>query len=316
MKKIIFIGVLILLFACQKDFIVKDITGKTLVVNAPANNTVTPINAVTFWWEELDGAEKYNIQVVKPNFTAIQQLIADTNVTGNKLTLSLSPGIYQWRIKATNNGGSTAYQVFNLKIDSTSDLSTQLVVSTAPSSGIVTASKTFTFSWNSLYAADKYNIQVLNGAAVVIDTVTANTTYIRTISTTTTGNFTWKVKALNNTSVSQYNAPRTFKIDLTKPGMPTGLAHTNGSFPPHPTDTLKWIRFATSTDISFDSLFIYTDVGLAAIFTSTFVPDKKIKIGDLVPTLTPAAYWWRVKSVDSVGNSSVFSATTAFTLVP
>ncbi len=316
MKKILVVTAFIFLFACQKDFIVKDIKDKTLTVNAPANNTITPNNSITFWWELLDGAEKYNIQIVKPDFIAIQQLVADTNVRGNKLTLSLNPGTYQWRIKAVNNGGSTVYQVFNLKIDSTTDLSNQLVVLTSPASGIVSASNTFTFSWNTLYAADKYEIQVLNGVAIVIDTVTANTNYVRTISTTTTGNFSWKVKAMNNMSVSQYTTPRTFKIDLTKPGAPINLMHTNGSNPPHTYDTLKWTRSVASTDIDQDSLYIYTDAGLTSVYTSTMVAVKKIRISDLVPTLTPAAYWWRVKSVDSVGNISVFSSTASFTLIP
>ena len=316
MKKIICLGILVFFFACQKDFIVKDIKDKTLTVNAPADNTLTSSNSITFWWEELDGAEKYNLQIVKPNFSAIQQLVTDTNVTGNKLTLSLTPGIYQWRIRGVNNGGNTAYQVYNLKIDSTTNLSSQIVVSTAPASGMVTANKTFTFSWNPVYAADKYEIQVLNGPAIVIDTTTANTTYIRTISTTTTGNFSWKVKAINNTSVSQYNTPRTFKIDLTKPGAPISLMHTNGSNPPHQYDTLKWTRFSTSTDIDYDSLYIYSDVTLTSIFTSTMIANKKIRISDLVPTMPPAPYWWRLKSVDSVGNASLFSATSSFTLIP
>ncbi len=316
MKKLIFIGLLILLFACRKDFIVEDIKDKTLTVNAPADNTTTSNNSVTFWWELLDGAEKYNIQIVKPNFASVQQLVTDTNVTGNKLTLSLTPGIYQWRIKGVNNGGSTAYQTYNLKIDTTNNLALQTVISISPSSGIVTANKTFTFSWNSLAAADKYEIQILNGASVLIDTITSNTTYIRTIPTTTTGNFSWKVKAINNTSISQYNAARTFKIDLTSPGVPYSLFPINGTTTAKLTDTLKWTRSPSSADISYDSLYVYSDIGLAAIYATASVPNKKIKIGDIVPVLTNAPYWWRVRSKDSVGNSSVFSATTSFTLIP
>lgn len=315
MKKLIYLSVAIFLFACQKDFVVKDIKDKTLTVNAPADNTSTSNNSITFWWEELDGAEKYNLQIVKPNFNAIQQLVMDTNVAGNKLTVSLSPGIYQWRIKGVNNGGSTPYQVFSLKIDTTNNLASQTVISISPTSGMVTKNKTLTFLWNALVAADKYEIQILNGTAILVDTTTNNTSYTRTIPTTTTGNFSWKVKALNSTSVSQYNTPRTFKIDLSNPGVPYSLFPVNNSIV-HLSDTLKWTRFATTTDVSYDSLYVYSDVGLAAIYTAASVPNKKVKIGDLIPVLTNAPYWWRVKSIDSVGNVSVFSATTTFTLVP
>jgi hypothetical protein len=102
MKKPVYITsafLLILFFACRKDFIVENIESKTLTINAPADNLATTVNVVTFWWEPLDVAEKYNLQVVKPNFQSVASLVADTNVTGTKLNLTLQPGTYQWRIK-------------------------------------------------------------------------------------------------------------------------------------------------------------------------------------------------------------------------
>ncbi|MCC6370523.1 MAG: hypothetical protein IT236_05895, partial [Bacteroidia bacterium] len=99
MKKVIFLSFvssLIVTLSCKKDFVVENIDNKTLTINAPANNLVTPNNVVTFWWEPLSRAEKYNLQVVKPNFANLTQLVVDTNVTTTKFNLSLQPGNYQW----------------------------------------------------------------------------------------------------------------------------------------------------------------------------------------------------------------------------
>src|ERR1043166_1758762 len=127
MKKCAYLFVFILCIACRKDFVVENIKDKLIIVNAPINNFVTTSNIVTFWWEKLDGAERYSIQIVKPSFTAITRLVLDTSVTSNKYSFTLEPGDYQWRIKAVNNGGSTEYQTFSLKVDTTSNLSSQLV---------------------------------------------------------------------------------------------------------------------------------------------------------------------------------------------
>ena len=164
MKKII-IGILaiftvIIINACKKDFIVEDIKNKTLVVLAPANNLVTTSNLVTFWWDELDGAEKYNLQVVKPNFSNLVSIVADTNITGTKFSLTLLPGTYQWRIKAINAGGSTVYQQFNLTVDTTSNLTGQLVSVISPQTSYLTGNKTVSFSWNTLNAALNYQILI------------------------------------------------------------------------------------------------------------------------------------------------------------
>ena len=73
-----------LFMACTKDFIQKDIKNDIVNIIAPVDNMNTPNNTITFWWDELEGAEKYNLQIVKPSFDSITQLIVDTNVIINK----------------------------------------------------------------------------------------------------------------------------------------------------------------------------------------------------------------------------------------
>ncbi|MGE0567528.1 MAG: hypothetical protein AB7O73_06225, partial [Bacteroidia bacterium] len=218
MRKLVILFYLfgIVLYSCRKDFIVEDIKDKSITVIAPANNLTTTNNQVTFWWEELDGAEKYKIQVVKPSFTSVTQIIADTSLSGTKFSLSLQPGSYQWRIQATNAGGSTDFQTYNLIVDTTSNLSGLTVSTIDPVANYLTGNLRVEFSWNEINAADKYQIILLNsGNGTIKDTTTTLTTY--TYNFSSQGAYSWKVRALNDFSISQFNTPLTFTIDLTAP---------------------------------------------------------------------------------------------------
>lgn len=301
-------------FSCTKDFIVKDIKNDLVTINAPTNNLVTSSNTITFWWEELDGAEKYNLQIVKPNFTSAQQLIVDTNLTGNKFNYTLNPGIYQWRIKAKNAGGSTEYVTYNLTIDTTSNLTNQLVIPASPVNNFLTGSKTVAFSWNTLSSATQYQLQILNSSSAILkDTTTTNTNY--TWSSVSGGTFTWKVRALNAFSITQYNSPLSFTIDITAPAVSVLSSPVNGSFVKDTVD-LKWTR--STTDTRCDSLYVSIDSAFTSIISSARVYATKLKINALSPNIPASSgyYWWRVKSIDSVGNKSGYSNQLKFKLIP
>lgn len=301
-----------LLSGCR-DFISKKITDSTVTVLAPADSTVTTSNAITFWWIELEGADNYNIQIVRPDFAAPQVLIADTNVSGNKFQMSLSPGAYQWRIRGQNGGGNSKFSIFNLTIDTTTSLSSQLVVPIGPASAFISGTGSITFSWNAIGAAKKYNLIVNSGATPVTDVMLNATSFTSTFAP---GAYTWKVKALNDFSLSQFNTPRSFRIDLSPPSAPNNLAVTS-MFTGNSkvSDTLKWSR--NSADVLYDSLYIYNDAGYTSVNTSTALAAVKLQIVNLLAAPSPsAAYWWRVKSVDSVGNRSAFSGAAVFTLTP
>ncbi|MDO8999668.1 MAG: hypothetical protein Q7W45_07885 [Bacteroidota bacterium] len=320
MKKVIVVSIVLLTLiisnACKKDFIVEDIKNKTLVILAPANNLVTTSNLVTFWWEVLDGAEKYNLQVVKPSFTSLISIVADTNITGTKFNLTLLPGNYQWRIKAINAGGSTAYQQFNLTVDTTSNLSTQLVSVISPQTNYLTAANKIVFNWNSLNTALTYEILLLNSTGGTIkDTVTASTSYTYTFPSSS-ANYSWKVRAQNNSSISQYNSASTFTIDLTAPAAPSLTTPVHGAIVT-PTNNLGWNRVG-APDAKSDSIFIATDSAFTNVISRTRTYQQSILISALnnTPPATSTVYWWKLRSIDSVGNRSVYSSQLKFKLNP
>lgn len=311
-------GIFLVLFAgmvgCKKDFIVENIENETVHVNAPGDNLSTSNNLITFWWDEVDGAEKYNLQIVKPNFAQVAQLITDTNVTSTKVNVSLQPGAYQWRIRAFNAGHTTVFQTFNLKIDTATDLTNQLVNMLNPVNSAVTGNTLVTFSWSSIIAAKKYRLQVNNGA--IKDTTIAKTTFTMVLPAAKNNvtAFTWNVKAINDNSESQYNVtPFTFSVDLKPPSTP-GLLSPASSATVTEQDTLKWTR---SAEAVYDSIYIADD----SLFQNvTLYWSSKVNIQVVELTLSPNTagnfYWWRVKSFDAVGNGSSFSARRKFRLNP
>lgn len=302
---------------CSRDFIVKNIKNKTVSIVAPADGLSTPNNNILFWWDEVDGAEKYNLQIVKPDFNAVSQLLLDTNVTGSKFNFILTPGNYQWRIKAINSGGSTVYTTRSLKVDTTSNLNYLLVNVTAPLNYTVTNSKTVSFSWDALSAATSYNLKVLSGSATgatVVDLNTANTNYTHTF--TNAGVYFLKINASNAFSNSPYSAPISFRIDQTAPAAPVLIRPLNLSIAKD-TTFFRW-NYSGSTlnaDIAFDSLFVATFTD--SLFTSPLqvkIPRPAVGSGNTYPmsplltfpttVTTTSYYFWKVKSVDSVGNVS------------
>lgn len=311
MKKIINFTVILccigLIIACTKDFIAKDIKNETVSIVAPADNLSTPNNAITFWWDELDGAETYNLQIVKPDFNSIIQLIVDTTLTGNKFNKILTPGTYQWRIKGINGGSSTVYTTRTLKVDTTSNLALVTVNSIAPA-GLLTNSTTINFSWSSLNAATYYEINILNstGSSIHNQSNITATNYNYTLPSTS-GNYKWQVKAYNPFSFSQYNSVNTFTIDLTAPPAPYVThpsysgASLNGNL-----DSLVWSRNGSATA---DSVIISLDSNFAT--TPTYVQrhySKKIELSSLGLASSPSGnnyYFIRLISMDSVRNMSV-----------
>jgi len=319
MKKIIFsiVFLIALAWGCKKDFVVADISKKTVKVNAPANNTTTTINLVTFWWDAVDGAEQYNLQLVKPDFANTVQLLLDTNVTLTKFNFSLKPGNYQWRIRASNAGHTTTYQVFNLKIDTTSNLSDQLVNRISPANGAVTGNTVVTFNWSALTVAKKYRLQINEG--LILDTTLIGKTSLIYSLPAAKGNltpYTWNVKAINDASESQFNvASFTVTIDRKGPSVPalTFPIAVNGTM--KGADTLKWTR---ATDTKYDSVYVAED-SLFLINPNqlrTDVNSLEVSEFGLPPNVLGTFYWWKVRSFDLYGNPSGYSYRRKFTITP
>lgn len=307
----IFSLVLISIFtACKKDVIVKDITKETVNTLSPPDNYNTPNNNITFWWDKVDGADKYNVQIVSPSFSSIQQLIADTNITGDKYVKTLTPGTYQWRIRATNGGGNTAWTVRTLTIDTSSNLAYAGVILISPVDSFYTRSLTHTLSWYPVNNATVYELNVTGSPSANYSTTSATITL-----PSTQGAYTWKVRAENAFSFSPYTA-RVIILDQTAPAPPGLISPASGTTVkvdsmliwsiPNTTDSYKDFVLVSDTS-SFSNIVKYDSVSTSTALVRSY------SLTNIVPALVSGkTYYWKVKSADRAGNVGVYGTSRSF----
>jgi len=296
-----------LVFSCTKDIIETDLKNKIVTLDAPADKYSTTTQTQLFWWEPVDGALKYNLQIVEPSFSFVQQLMLDTNVAATKYSFTLPSGTYQWRVRAFNGSSNTAYTVRTITIDSISSLANQTIVLASPANNSFFNTYTQTFRWQKLQNTTDYEFQIINqtNSSNVISITQTDTSYSYTFLAE--GQYTWQVRGQNVTSNTLYSS-NTITIDVTPPVVSTPSSPANATTVVNPVD-LKWYRDASSIG---DSLFIATD--------STFKTPIYYSGYFIVLTYNFTAgtsgqnYYWRLRSKDAAGNLSAYSSFWRFTV--
>ncbi|OFY66099.1 MAG: hypothetical protein A3H98_11900 [Bacteroidetes bacterium RIFCSPLOWO2_02_FULL_36_8] len=289
----------------------EDIENKSVNILSPPENYESASSQVTFWWETLDFAVNYEIQIVTGNFDNIQKVILDTLVSKNKFNYALSNGTYQWRIRAVNGSSKTVYFVQNLKVNSPAILTDIQILMTTPPLNYITNAKIIYFEWENIPGAAQYRFQIkdTNLQFAVRDTLLTVTNFRDTLEE---GTYTWRVKAVNDSSETGYFS-RELTIDVTPPSAPVLLSPGEDAYLSSPV-TLVWKVDPTSVK---DSVLIMKDslnsnfiVPYLTESTSvTFTPDSAWLIKDTT------AFVWKVKSMDKAGNPSGFSSVRGFYLI-
>jgi predicted phage tail protein len=312
MKRILILTLLLLLFLLQiacEDVLIDDLREKEVVLLSPPNNHISTQETQTFWWEHIEDAADYHIRIVSPSFNNMVTIAVDDYTMDNNYTATLSPGTYQWIVYAANNvGESESGEIRTLIVSADSTLTNQVMALVAPIDASKIGTATVTFLWQSLSLATHYRIQVSdegfnNSTLIDLEDTTSNDFYTTTLSE---GTYFWRVRAENNGSESDYTT-HSVTIDLTPPTAPTLDTYYNSdtiSVNNLPID-LAW--YADITDAFQDSIYIYNDVNLSNLALKSAVIDtydfSETTLGD---------YYWRVRSVDEVGNVGNYSNTGNF----
>lgn len=311
MKNNFFYLILIFILASCEDIFEKNIEDITVVLLAPANNLQTEKNTHTFWWEEIKRARNYNLQIVKGTFNSVQELVLDTHLVFEKFDYTLTPGSYQWRVRAYNNGSTTLFSTFSLQIDSTYDLTQQQVVLISPADNYVTNLTQPVFKWDELYNATTYRFEIhtsnWSGAFAASPQLLSSGTYTPSIQLPE-GYYEWGVQAINNTSASAFTT-RKILIDTTSPGTPILISPSNNSILANAPFTLTWNRITDSGSSLSDSLCIYSDTNLTN--TVKCILKSSTNHSDSLGT---GNYFWRVRTIDAAGNKSSYSSVWKFSI--
>src|SRR5580692_12447235 len=108
MKPCLFIYLFLLLLAgtallssCD-PIIEPSISKSNVILEAPSDQYQSTSYTINFWWDQVDNALSYHLQVVTPTFSSPGSLVLDTIVKKNTFSFTFNPGNYQWRVMAEN----------------------------------------------------------------------------------------------------------------------------------------------------------------------------------------------------------------------
>ncbi|TCI85588.1 hypothetical protein [Tenacibaculum sp. M341] len=100
------------------NFTVKpvDISGETVSLTTPANESEIDAGTIAFSWEALDNTDEYQIQIATPNFATATSFVVDETVDTATFNRDLPVGEYEWRVKAINANSETSYTTLSFTV--------------------------------------------------------------------------------------------------------------------------------------------------------------------------------------------------------
>lgn len=117
MKKLVTLCAFLWLCIGCEAILEQDISDQIVVPLAPTNNAQLSEGEINFSWQGLENATSYTVQVATPNFTNATQLLLNVDTSDVNASVTLTPGIYQWRVSASNSEYSTSYSTINFTVN-------------------------------------------------------------------------------------------------------------------------------------------------------------------------------------------------------
>jgi hypothetical protein len=297
-KKIVKIFLVLSIASCSL-ITETNISDETVFIVSPPDNLKTPVFTQTLWWDHVDDAEKYNVIIVSPRWDSVVTLIADTNVSDNKFSITLNPGEYDWGVSAYNSSSKTVYSVSHITIDSSSKLTGETVTLLSPKNNLNTNNQNINFSWDVLPKAESYVFDIKYNSwdgENVINTKTGKEDTLSLVLEESV--YYWGVKAINEFSQTN-TAIRTFIVDITPPGKPDIENPIINDTVSGQDLLIKWNRPGTQLSDVNDSLLLSTDSLFKTIdqqFIITGDPQKTVN------GLSSGKQFVRVITFDMAGN--------------
>lgn len=299
------------LFTGCKEFIEPSLSKKNVTLLAPANGAETNIYAQTFWWETLEDALKYRLQVVSPDFDHPVRLLLDTLVKTNKFTFTLDPGNYQFRVRAENGSSQSPYSISSFKIYPSS-IKDQQVQLSAPANNLVTNQSDISFKWQSLYGATQYRLQVDTNSFVdetnlFIDRTIPGLEFPANFVREKT--YQWRVKALDATTESKWSVIQSVTFNKTPPPKVVLTSPANNETVVQPV-TLKWESLSTAKKYELnvyknENRVPYSSKYPVSLTTNSYIFNEG-RSGEKL--------FWEVRAIDAVGNTGPFSDLRSFVI--
>jgi hypothetical protein len=269
---------------------------------SPADKSLLTEKKVTFWWNLIDGATKYNLQVVSPSFANPTKVIYDQWGTSNSVTVDLAAGNYEWRVKAANSDNQTGYSQFLFSIYGT-DLSAQKTTLISPLYGTQISIPNVKLSWAKINDNANYQLVIKKDSwesgNAVLD---LKTNKIEAETSLPDGDYFWGVKAIDplNGSETEYSTRKfqiSAKVNLTGAKVAL-LSPVDKSTLIDKKVTLWWnpLTGAEKYNLQIVSPSFSTPTKL--------IYDQWVTSNSITVDLEAGNYEWRVKAANSISETA------------
>ena len=318
MKNIlIYFSSIIFLCSCSAVF-EKPLTDKSIEIYTPADSFKTKKYTQQFYWEKVDGATNYRLQIAQPGFASIQGMLMDSITTSNSISFTLSPGEYEWRLRAQNGGSETAYFTRKLFIVETAFEERPMTV-TLPASSKVTYVSDVEFDWIAVTGAEKYMIEIdtFNGNFVNPKVTPIDGSLLTGVaSLSIRGKYKWRMYADSAGTKSSYSSIGTidFKLDTASLSTPennaTGISQNADFVWKAPANQL------TSDKYTYQ-LYLYdsaTDTKVSTVTGYTFPLTINKETTQIMGLTKGKTYYWTIQAYDQYNVPSLLTARRKFTV--
>jgi RHS repeat-associated protein len=288
-------------FSVADDFLV-DVTAPAVPVLVAVTPDPTSNRRSSLSWGAVAGASSYRVQVSSaPDFAAP---LVDTTVstTSYQPASDLPEGRIYWRVASVDavSNQSAFSEADDFLVDGTAPAVPVLVAVTPDP----TSNRRPSLSWGAVAGASSYRVQVSSApdfAAPLVDTTVSTTSY-QPASDLPESRIYWRVASVDSVgNQSAFSAADDFLVDVTAPAVPVLVAVT-----PDPTRNPRPLfGWAAIADVLQYRVQVSSDPGFAALLVNTVV---SINSFQPVADLPEGRIYWRVASLDPVGNQSAFSA--------
>lgn len=304
----------VLSLSCD-DIIEEDLTNDIVQTVYPTEGVVIESNVVSFSWNSLDGADDYRVQVYNLN----QVKVHDTLVNSTSVSLPMTQGGYQWRVRGENSAYQSTYSFpIYFEVEETQILTNQQVILVSPSNNLITNNVNLSLSWDDLAAAEFYNLEIVKNSSLIVyqsGDITVTNFALNNVILDEDAIYTWKVKALNDSnSTETVFSSRILSIDTVNPNQPqNSLPANNSSQSSATTINFSWtiptdsgnVQSSISYTIEIASDTAFTNIIQTSNISTTAFSQNFTNTGD---------YYWRITAKDSAGNAGLPSNFFKFTI--
>lgn len=276
-------------------------------LSSPANSLLgvdASVN-ITFNWNSVTGANLYQLQVDNdPVFGSPEVLTTSATTSANDGGVLLPGIVYYWRVRSSNNGG-TSWSNWS----SSWNFTTEFLAS--PINLTVGVSIVQTFDWLNVTGATGYTLEIASDNAftnIVLTQATVSSNYTLTAAQALVNGVTYYWRVTSNNAVPVVSGTWTFMV--VQPAVPYLTNPANGGTIIGNTIYFSW--YVTGLSASNFVLEISTSTNFSAPI-QTFSGLTSTYYSWVYTGLTPGStYYWRVTSKTSGGVIVNYSSTWSF----